>query len=97
MGWVDIVKAALDIEKEGGDLKVKALEEADLMGESRGGIEYGKAGEGAGLVGVEEATGPGQEGESGGGDTFKNLGESFQEDDDSEGGRRVVRGLARLI
>ena len=77
LGTVDIVKAALDIKEEGGDPEVKWLEEADLMGESSGGIECGKTGEGAGLVGVEEAAVSGNEGEAGGGNTFNNLGESF--------------------
>ena len=52
---------------------MKALEEADLMGEGCGGIECGKAGEGAGLVGVEEAAGPGHERETGGGDPLNDL------------------------
>ena len=56
------------------------------MGEGCGGVEGGKAGEGAGLVGVEEGTGPGNEGEAGGGDAFHDFGESFEEDDDPEGG-----------
>ena len=60
--WIDIVKAPLDVEEQGRDLKVESLEEADFMGEGRGGIERGQAGEGAGLVGVEQGAGPSQEG-----------------------------------
>ena len=86
LGRVDVVEAALDVKKEGGDLKVQALEKADLVGESRGGVERGKAGEGAGLVGVEEVAGSGDEGETGGGNPFDNLGEGFLEYYDPEGG-----------
>ena len=61
---VDIVKAALDVEEEGGDFKVKSLEETDLMSEGCGGVERGEAEERAGLVGMEKATRPGEQGES---------------------------------
>ena len=97
LGGVDVVEAAFDIEKKGGDLEVKALEKADLVGEGRSGVERGEAGEGAGLVGVEEAAGPGDEGEAGGGYSFHNFGEGLQENYDSEGGRRVVGGLAGFV
>ena len=60
LGRVDVVEAALDVEEVGGDLEVEALEETDLMGESRGGVKHGESGEGAGLVGVEEAAGSGK-------------------------------------
>ena len=73
------------------------MKEADFVGEGRSRVERGETGEGAGLMGVAEATGSGQEGESGGGDTFHNLGEGFQEDDHSEGGWRVVGGFARVV
>ena len=56
------------------------------MGEGGGSVKRGEAGERAGLVGMEQGTGPGQEGEAGGGDAFHNLGEGFKEDDDPEGG-----------
>ena len=56
---------------------VKALKEADLKSECCGGVERGEAGEGARLVGVEEATGPGEEGEAGGGDPLHDLAEGF--------------------
>ena len=61
---VDIVKAALDVEKEGGDLKVKAVEEPDLMSEGCSGVESGEAREGGSLVGVEQASGLGEQGEA---------------------------------
>ena len=60
------------------------------MGEGCCGIKGGKAGEGAGLVGVEEGTGPGDEGQAGGRNAFHDFGEGFEEDDDPEGGRLVV-------
>ena len=97
MGRVDVVKATFDVKEEGGDSEVKALKEADFMGEGRSRVERGETGEGAGLMGVEEVAGSGQEGEAGSGDTFHNLGEGFQEDDHSEGGWRVVGGFARLV
>ena len=62
--WIDIVKASLDVEEQGRDLEVEALEETNFVGEGCGGVEGGKAGEGAGLVGMEEGTGPGNEGEA---------------------------------
>ena len=77
MGRIDVVKAAFDVEKEGGDFKLEALEELDLMSEGCGGVESGEAMEGACLMRVEEAAGSGEEGEAGGGDTFHNLGEGF--------------------
>ena len=95
--WVEVVKAAFDIEEEGGDLEVESLEEADLMGEGSSGVERGETGEGAGLVAVEQGAGPGQEGETRGGNAFHNLREGFEEDDDPEGGWRVIRGLAWLV
>ena len=97
LGRINVVKAAFDVEEEGGDLEVEELKEADLVGEGRSGVERGKAGEGAGLVGMEEGARPGQEGEAGGGDAFHNLGKSLEEDDDPEGGRRIIRGLAWLV
>ena len=84
---VDIVKAALDVEEEGGDLKVKALEEADLVGEGCGVIKCGETGKGASLVRVEEAAGSGEEGETGGGYPFHDPREGLQKHDDPEGGR----------
>ena len=74
---VDVVKAALDVQEEGGDLEVQALEKANLVGESRGGVKSGEAGEGAGLVGVQEATRSGEGGETGGRDPFHNFGEGL--------------------
>jgi len=35
--------------------------------------------------------------EAGGGGLFQYLGESFEEHNDPEGGRRIMRGLPRLI
>ena len=77
MGRVDVVEAALDVQEEGGDLQVQALEEANLVGEGCRGVEGGEAGEGAGLVGMEDAAGSGDEGEAGGGDPFHNLGKGL--------------------
>ena len=47
------------------------------MGESRGGVKRRETGEGACLVRVEEAAGPGEKGEAGGSDTFHNFGEGL--------------------
>ena len=66
MGRGYVIEAAFDVEEERGGLEVKALKERDLMGEGRGGVKRGEAGEGAGLVRVEEAAGSGNEGETGG-------------------------------
>ena len=97
LGRVDVVEAALDVKEEGGDLKVKALEKANLVGEGRCSVESGEAGEGAGLVGVEEAAGSGDEAETGGGNPFHDLGKGLQEYYDPVGGRRVVGGLPRFV
>ena len=78
MGRVDVVEAALNVQEEEGDLEVKALEKAHLVGESRGGVKRGEAREGASLVGVEETAGSGEEGERGSCDPFHNLGEGLQ-------------------
>ena len=67
------------------------------MGESRGGVERGETGEGAGLVGVEEAAGSSDERETGDGNPLNDLAEGLQEHYDPEGGKRVVGGLARLV
>ena len=75
MRRVDVVEAALDVKEKGGDFKIQALEETDLMGEGSGGVEGREARERAGLVGVEKATGPGKQGEARGGDPFHNFGE----------------------
>ena len=97
LGRVDVVEAALDVKEEGGDFKVKALEKANLVGEGGGGVERGEVWEGAGLVGVEEVAGSGDEGETRGGYPLHNLGEGLQEYYDPEGGRRVVGGLAGFV
>ena len=97
MRRVDVVKATLDVEEEGGDLKVQALEEANFVGESCGGVERGEAEEGTGLVGKEEVAGSGDEGETRGSHPFYNLGEGLQEHYDPEGGGRVVGGLAGFV
>ena len=57
------------------------------MGEGRCGVECGEAGKGAGLVRVEKAAGSGEEGETRGSDSLHDFGESFQKNDDSEGGK----------
>ena len=53
------------------------MKEADFVGEGCSGVEGGEAREGASLVGVEEAAGPGEEGEAGGGNILNNFGEGF--------------------
>ena len=67
------------------------------MREGRGGVEGGETGEGAGLVRVEEGTGPGNEGKARGGDAFHDLGEGLKEDNNPEGGGGVIGGLAWLV
>ena len=74
---IDIVKASFDVEEQGRNLEVEALEEAYFVREGRGSIERGEAGKGTGLVRVEEGTGPSQEGQTGGGDALHDLGEGF--------------------
>jgi len=64
LAGVDIVKAALDVQEKRGDLGTKSLEEANLMGESRSGVESGETREGSRLVRVKQAHMPGQEGET---------------------------------
>jgi len=64
LAGVDIVEAALDIQEKRGDLGTKSLEEANLMGEGRCGIESGETREGPCLVRVKQAHVPGQEGET---------------------------------
>ena len=73
------------------------LEEADLVGKCCSGVKSGEAREGASLVWVEEAAGPGEEGEAGGGDQFYNCSKGFYKEDDPEGGRCVVGGFPRLV
>ena len=48
-------------------------------------------------MGVEDVAGSGDEGEAGDGYPFHDIGEGLQEYYDSEGGRRVVGGLAGFI
>ena len=47
------------------------------MGESRRGVELGETGEGAGLVGVEDAVGSGDEGEAGSGYPLHDFGDGL--------------------
>ena len=53
LGRVDIVKAGLYVEKEGGDFQEGSLKGSDLMGEGGHCIRGAEAGEGATLVWVE--------------------------------------------
>ena len=47
------------------------------MGKGCSGVKDGETREGTGLVGVEEVTGPGKEGEAEGSDSFCYFGEGF--------------------
>jgi len=67
------------------------------MGEGRCGVESGEAREGSCLVRVKQAYMPGQEGETESDDSLQYFGKSFKQDDDPEGGRGIIGGLARLI
>jgi len=53
LAGIDIVKAALDVQEKSRDLRTKSLEEANLMGEVRCGVESGETLEGPCLVRVE--------------------------------------------
>ena len=64
------MEATLDVEEERGNFEVQSLEEADFVGKCCSGVKSGEAREGAGLMGVEEAAGPCEEGEARGGDPF---------------------------
>jgi len=64
LAGVDIVEVALDVQEKRGDLGTKSLEEANLMGEGRCGVESGETREGSCLVRVKQAHMPGQEGET---------------------------------
>ena len=77
MGGVNVVEAAFDVEGERGDFMVQSLEEADFMGECCSGVKSREAGEGARLMGVEEAAGSCEEGEAGGNDPLYNFGEGL--------------------
>jgi len=61
------------------------------------GIGGAESWEGPALVGVKKAFGPGDGGQSDRHYPFQDLGDGFEEDDDAEGGRGVVAGLARLV
>ena len=63
------------------------------MGEGGSGVEGREACERPSLIGVNEAQGSGQEGKNGGDNPFQDFGYSFEEDNDPEGGRAVVRGF----
>ena len=67
------------------------------MGESGGGVNQGERGERAALVAVEKAGESGAMGEAEGNYSFKDLGDSLEQNNDSEGSRRVVGLLARLV
>ena len=54
------------------------MEEANLMGEGRCGVESGETREGSCLVRVKQAYMPGQEGETGSDDSFQYLGKSLE-------------------
>ena len=60
-------------------------------------VRGAKAGEGATLVWVKQARPPCQGGESNGDDAFEDLGDGFEEDDDTEGSRSVVGRFAGFV
>ena len=66
---------------------------------NQGGTSVGGAQprDGAALVRVEEAGLPGQASESDGHDLFEYLGDGFEEDNNAEACRRVIRGFAWLV
>jgi len=78
LAGVDIVETALDVQEKRGDLGTESLKEANLMSESRGGVDSGEAREGYCLVRVEQAYMPGQEGETRSDYPLKYFGKSFE-------------------
>jgi len=56
---LDVVKAGLDVVKECGDPNPRSLQGSDFMIEEHASVKSSEAGEGAALVGVEEAPGAG--------------------------------------
>jgi len=97
LAGIDIIEAALDIQEKGRDLGTESLEEANLMGEGGCGVEGGEAREGSCLVRMKQAYVAGQEGETSSNDSLQYLGQGFEQDNDPEGGRGIIGGLARLI
>ena len=97
LAGVDIVETAFDVKEERRNLGPKSLKEANLVGKGGSCVESGESRAGPCLMRMEQAHVPGEEGKAGGSDSFKYLGESFEEHNDSEGGGGVVRGLARFI
>ena len=67
------------------------------MSEGGYGIRGTEAREGAALVWMKQACFPCQGGESDGEDAFEDLGDGFEEDDDTEGSRSVVGGFASRV
>ena len=67
------------------------------MSEGCGGFQCEETGERPSLVRVEEATRSSKEGEVGGGHSFHCLGEGFKEDDEPEGGWRIVGGFPGIV
>ena len=77
LGQVDIVEAAHDGKKERRNFEVQPLEEADFMGKRHGATKDEEAWEETGTIGVEEAAGPGVEGEARGSHPLSHIGEGF--------------------
>ena len=94
---IDVVKASFHLEEEGGDFQKGSLEGFYLVGEDGYRIQGAEAGEGATLVGVEQAILSCEGGESDCEDALEDLRDSFEEDYYPEGGWCVVGWLSRFV
>ena len=94
---VDIVKTSFYVEKEGGYLQEGSLEGSDFVGEGGHRIRGAEAGEGAALVRVTQACLSCQGGEPDCENALNDFGDSFEEDNDAEGGRGVVARFAGFV
>ena len=94
---IHTVEPTFDVQKEKGDLAAGVSESADRVDKSGACVVGGERGERATLVGVKEAYVAGDRRKSGSGNSFKDLGDGLEEDDDSERGWGVVRGLTGFI
>ena len=94
---VDIDEPTLNIEEERGDFATRALEGTDRLSESRAGVKQGEGWERPALVTVNEAGVPGDRGEAEGDYSFQDLGDSLEEDNNSEGSWGVGGLFARLV
>ena len=94
---IHIVEPSFDVQEEGGDLTGWALEGADCVDQSGACIKRGERGERATLVRIKKTHIAGNRRESGSGNSFKDLRDCLEEDDDSERGWGVIRGFTGFV